>query len=108
MAEGRMPTVEEIRAVLKANVRDPEIMINVIDLGLVYDIRVDEAEKAAIIDMTLTSPGCPAGPQLIHDVRYYLHQAFPELDEIRVNVVWTPMWTPDMMSQEAKEELGFY
>jgi metal-sulfur cluster biosynthetic enzyme len=102
-----MATAEEIRTVLKQNVRDPEIMINIVDLGLVYGVQVDEKEKAAIIDMTLTSPGCPIGPQLIRDVEYHVHRTFPELDEVRVNIVWTPMWSPDMMSEEAKEELGF-
>ncbi len=103
-----MATAEEIRTVLKENVRDPELMMNIVDLGLVYDIQVDEQEKAAIIDMTLTSPGCPIGPYLIRDVEYYVHQAFPELDEVRVNIVWTPMWSPDMMSEEAREQFGFY
>ncbi|NOZ29985.1 MAG: metal-sulfur cluster assembly factor [Chloroflexi bacterium] len=103
-----MPTVEEIRNVLKQNVRDPEIMINIVDLGLVYDIQVDEENKVVTIDMTLTSPGCPIGPQIMRDVEYHVHQAFPELDEVRVNLVWTPIWTPEMMSEEAKEELGFF
>lgn len=103
-----MPTVEEIRAVLKENVYDPEIMINVVDLGLVYDIRVDEERKAVSIDMTLTSPGCPIGPQIIRNAEHVLRQAFPELEEVQVNLVWTPLWSPEMMSEEAKDRLGFF
>lgn len=103
-----MATVEEIREVLRQNVRDPEIMVNVVDLGLVYDIRLDEESKSVTIDMTLTSPGCPVGPQIIQAAQYYVHKAFPELDEVNINLVWSPMWTPDRMSEDAKAELGFF
>ncbi len=103
-----MATAEEVRAILQQHVRDPEIMINVVDLGLVYDIQVDDQSKVASIDMTLTSPGCPAGPQLIRDVKFYVKEMLPELNDVRVNIVWTPMWNPDMMSEAAKEELGFF
>lgn len=103
-----MATAEEVRAILQQHVRDPEIMINVVDLGLVYDIQVDDQSKVAAIDMTLTSPGCPAGPQLIRDVKFYVKEMLPELNDVRVNIVWTPMWNPDMMSEAAKEELGFF
>lgn len=103
-----MATAEEVRAILQQHVRDPEIMINVVDLGLVYDIQVDDQSKVAAIDMTLTSPGCPAGPQLIRDVKFYVKEMLPDLNDVRVNIVWTPMWNPDMMSEAAKEELGFF
>jgi metal-sulfur cluster biosynthetic enzyme len=103
-----MPTVEEIRAVLKENVYDPEIMINIVDLGLVYDIQIDEERKAVTIDMTLTSPGCPIGPQIIRNVEHVVREAFPELEDVQVNLVWTPLWSPEMMSEEAKDRLGFF
>ncbi|HEY66117.1 MAG TPA: metal-sulfur cluster assembly factor [Caldilineae bacterium] len=103
-----MPTVEEIRAVLKENVYDPEIMINIVDLGLVYDIQIDEERKAVTIDMTLTSPGCPIGPQIIRNVEHVVREAFPELEDVQVNLVWTPLWNPEMMSEEAKDRLGFF
>ena len=57
--------------------------------------------------MTLTSPGCPVGPQIIRGVQTYISQAYPGLDAINVHVVWSPMWDPGMMSQEAKDQLGF-
>ena len=103
-----MPTAEEVRSILQQNVHDPEIMVNIVDLGLIYDVRMDDAAKIATIDMTLTSPGCPAGPQLIRDVKSSVKEKLPELSEVRVNVVWTPMWNPDMMSEAAKEDLGFF
>ena len=101
-----MVTPEQISQVLRANVYDPELGMNVVDLGLVYGIQVDE--RVATITMTLTSPGCPIGPLLVQSVQSHIHQAFPELDEVNVDLVWTPPWTPEMMSDEAKEELGFF
>lgn len=100
-------TVEGVREVLRQNVHDPEIGLNIIDLGLVYGIDVKDG-KVVDIEMTLTSPGCPIGPQLISGVQTYISRAYPDLDAINVHVVWTPMWTPEMMSQEAKDLLGFF
>jgi metal-sulfur cluster biosynthetic enzyme len=100
-------TVDGVREVVRENVSDPEIGINIVDLGLVYDIRVTH-EKQVDLDLTLTSPGCPIGPQIIKSVQTYISQAFPELEAINVHIVWTPMWSTDMMSQEAKDMLGFY
>lgn len=104
-----MPTVtpEGVREVLRQNVHDPEIGLNIVDLGLVYGIDVKDS-KVVDIKMTLTSPGCPVGPQLISGVQTYIQRAYPHLDAINVHVVWTPMWTPEMMSQEAKDQLGFF
>ncbi len=105
-----LPTPEEIREVLRGNVFDPEIGLNIVDLGLVYDITVQEEDgvKSAEVRMTLTSPGCPVGPQLISGVQTYIHRAFPELDEINIHIVWDPLWNPEMMSEEAKDQLGFF
>lgn len=100
-------TVEGVREVLRQNVHDPEIGLNIVDLGLVYGIDVKNG-KVVDIKMTLTSPGCPVGPQLISGVQTYVNRAYPDLDAINVHVVWTPMWTPEMMSQEAKDQLGFF
>ncbi len=102
-----LPTSEDVFEVLRANVRDPELMMNVVDLGLIYGVDITE-EKTAEITMSLTSPGCPAGPQIISDVQREAHEAFPELNEVNVHLTWTPFWTPDRMSDEAKEELGIY
>lgn len=100
-------TVEGVREVLRKNVHDPEIGLNIVDLGLVYGIEVKDG-KVVNITMTLTSPGCPIGPQIISGVQTYLQRAYPDLDEINVHIVWTPLWNPDMMSQEAKDQLGFF
>jgi metal-sulfur cluster biosynthetic enzyme len=100
-----LPTSEEVYEVLRAKVRDPELMLNVVDLGLIYGVEVTD-NKTVEISMTLTSPGCPAGPQIITDVQRETHNAFPDVDEVNVHLTWTPFWTPERMSDEAKEELG--
>lgn len=102
-----MPTSEQIFAVIKEKVRDPELMMNIVDLGLVYGVEVTEG-KTAEVTMTLTSPGCPAGPEIITDVQRSTHEAFPELDEVNVHLTWTPFWTPELMSDDAKDELGIF
>ena len=101
-----LPTPEAVREVLKSKVRDPELMMNIVDLGLVYGVEI--TDKTAEITMTLTSPGCPAGPQIITDVQRETHQAYPDLEEVNVHLTWTPFWNPDMMSEEAREELGIF
>ncbi|MCB0087334.1 MAG: metal-sulfur cluster assembly factor [Caldilineaceae bacterium] len=101
-----MPTSEEIRNVIQEKVHDPELMMNVVDIGLIYGVEV--TANTAEITMTLTSPGCPAGPQIIGDVQRETHNAFPDIEEVNVHLVWTPFWNPDMMSQEAKDELGIF
>jgi metal-sulfur cluster biosynthetic enzyme len=102
-----MPTSEEIRENLKEKVKDPELMMNIVDLGLIYDVEVTEA-KSAEITMTLTSPGCPAGPEIISNVQRETHIAYPDLDEVNVHLTWTPFWNPDMMSDDARDELGIF
>lgn len=102
-----MPTNEEIREVLK-DVHDPELMLDIINLGLVYDVSVDPKDLKVDVDMTLTSPGCPAGPQIINDAYGVIRRQFPEIEEVNINLVWVPFWNPDMMSEEAKDELGIF
>lgn len=102
-----LPTVDEVRELIRAKVKDPELMMNVVDLGLIYDIEVT-SEKTVEITMTLTSPGCPAGPEIITGVQREVHNAFPDVEEVNIHLTWTPFWNPDMMSEEAKEELGIF
>ena len=102
-----LPTSDEVFDVLRAKVRDPELMMNVVDLGLIYGVDVTD-KNTVEITMSLTSPGCPAGPQIITDVQRETHLAFPDVQEVNVHLTWTPFWTPDRMSEEAKEELGIY
>ncbi len=101
-------TPERVREVIREHVYDPEIGLNVIDLGLVYDIKVLPEEKKAIVTMTLTSPGCPVGPQILAATERWLHEEIPELDEVEIQLVWTPLWNPSMMSDEAKDMLGIF
>lgn len=87
-------------------VYDPEIPVNVYDLGLIYKIDYDPADKTLHVDMTLTAPGCPAADFILEDVRQKLVSIEgPEAVDLRL--VFEPAWTQDMMSEEAKLELGF-
>lgn len=102
-----LPSNEDVRELIRARVRDPELMMNIVDLGLIYDVDVTP-EKSAEITMTLTSPGCPAGPEIISNVQRETHAAFPDLEDVNIHLTWTPFWNPDMMSDDAKEELGIF
>jgi metal-sulfur cluster biosynthetic enzyme len=102
-----LPNTDDIRELIRARVRDPELMMNIVDLGLIYNVVVTEG-KTAEITMTLTSPGCPAGPEIITNVQRETHAAFPDLEEVNIHLTWSPFWNPDMMSEEAKEELGIF
>jgi metal-sulfur cluster biosynthetic enzyme len=95
-------TSEEVRE----NVMDPEIGLNIVDIGLIYG--VDIGDNSIDIDMTLTSPGCPVGPQIIYEVKQTVKRYYPEVENINVNIVWQPFWSPEMMSEWAKEELGIF
>ncbi len=94
-------TIEMLRTVF-----DPEIPVNVYDLGLIYKIDYDVETKTLHVDMTLTAPGCPAADFIMEDVRQKLLSVEgPEKVDLRL--VFEPVWTQDMMSEEAKLELGF-
>ena len=95
---------EEIVRMLKT-VYDPEIPVNIYDLGLIYDVEVDD-EKNAIITMTLTAPGCPAADFIMEDVKMRV-ESISEIKNVDVKLVFEPTWDKDMMSEEAKLELGF-
>jgi len=93
---------EEILEVLK-QVIDPEIGINIIDLGLVYD--VDISNDSVKVTMTLTTPGCPMHDSITSWVDNMISQLIPD-KKVIVNLVWEPRWSPDKMTAEAKEQLG--
>ena len=95
---------EKIVSMLKT-VFDPEIPVNVYDLGLIYKIDVSDQGEASI-DMTLTAPNCPAADFIMEDVRLKL-EGVSGVKEVKVNLVFEPEWDKDMMSEEAKLELGF-
>lgn len=105
-----MITEELVRAALK-NVIDPEIGLDIVNLGLVYRIDVLEDGRVVDIDMTLTTPACPAGPQILDQAKREvtaLGDVYKSLEDVRINLVWTPFWNPSLMSEEAREELGFF
>ncbi|UNK19231.1 metal-sulfur cluster assembly factor [Paenibacillus sp. N3/727] len=85
-------------------VYDPELGINIIDLGLVYEVRCAQEEVCVV--MTLTTPGCPMHDMMVSGVESALSE-LPDVADVHVQVVWEPQWTPEMMSNDAKEELGF-
>jgi FeS assembly SUF system protein len=82
---------------------DPEIPINIVDLGLVYDIRIKEG--AVAIQMTLTAPGCPLAGTIVEDVRRKLLE-IEGVSSAEVDLVWDPPWSPERISEEAKNNLG--
>ena len=84
---------------------DPEIPVNIYELGLIYDVRVDE-KGSVTVTMTLTSPHCPAAQSLPREVEMRAKKV-PGVTGVKVDVVWTPTWNPSMMSEAAKLELGF-
>ncbi|XNQ12885.1 metal-sulfur cluster assembly factor [Lysinibacillus sp. 3P01SB] len=86
------------------NVIDPELGIDIVNLGLVYDVDLNE-EGVATVTMTLTSMGCPLGPVIVDQVKTALGE-LPEIKDIEVNIVWQPAWSKDMMSRYAKMALG--
>jgi metal-sulfur cluster biosynthetic enzyme len=96
-------TPDSVRHALR-KVKDPELNLNIIDLGLVYTITVDEANKV-IVDMSLTSPGCPAGPQIMNDVERTI-QAMPGVGKIVINLVWEPYWTPERIEPKVRAYMG--
>ncbi len=103
--ENDILTVEEKIVKMLRTVYDPEIPVNVYDLGLIYLIDVDE-EKNVRIDMTLTAPNCPAADFIIEDVRMKI-ESIDEVKSVDIQLVFEPEWDKDMMSEEAKLELGF-
>ena len=84
---------------------DPEIPVDIFELGLIYDIQVGE-DKMANVSMTLTSPACPVAGTLPPEVQNKIKATLPNLEDVSVEVVWDPPWNTDMMSEAAKLELG--
>jgi metal-sulfur cluster biosynthetic enzyme len=95
-------TVEQCYDALR-KVIDPELYHNIVDLGLVYGVEVRDQNRVAVV-MTLTTPHCPMGPQILADVDKFLAEAGAAA--VDVQIVWQPMWTPAMMTADLKRELG--
>jgi metal-sulfur cluster biosynthetic enzyme len=99
-----LPTPELIRKALRA-VKDPELNLNIIDIGLIYDVEVGGSGDVHI-RMTLTSPGCPAGTEIIDDVKRVVTD-LEGVQAVEVELVWEPYWTPDKMDPRVRAFLGF-
>ena len=101
MADGAV-TIEEVRGVLK-NVYDPEIPVNVLDLGLIYDIQVDSGNVAIV--MTLTAPGCGMGPMIAQQAEWAISE-LEGVEDVEVEMVFDPPWSPDLITEDGKKLLG--
>lgn len=99
-----MLTSETVRKSLR-QVKDPELGLNIIDIGLVYDVEVSD-EGAVHVRMTLTSPGCPAGPEIMGDAKQTV-EALEGVTAVEVELVWEPYWTPEKMDPRVKAFMGF-
>lgn len=96
-------TEGQLRVALR-NVKDPELDMNIIDLGLVYDVEIDDGD--VLVRMTLTSPGCPAGPMITNDV-YKTLRAVEGVKDVNVEIVWEPYWTPERIEPKLRAMMGF-
>ena len=118
-AIGRQPLKLEFDAPLDDNidkaqvyqaletVYDPEIPVNLLSLGLIYQVSIDQASRFVDIDMTLTAPGCGMGPVLVGDVEHRVNMV-PNVKRVNVNLVFDPPWSREMMSEEAQLETGLF
>lgn len=98
-----VPTEDAIRKALRS-VKDPELNLNIIDLGLVYDVETDD-EGAVDVRMTLTSPGCPAGPEIMGDVDRTV-RGMEGVTDVNIEIVWEPYWTPERIDPKVRAFLG--
>jgi metal-sulfur cluster biosynthetic enzyme len=98
-----MPTREDVFEALRA-VEDPELGMDIVELGLLYDVEVDGPNVKVI--HTLTSMGCPVGPMIQENVDQIV-RAMPDVSDVEVELTWDPPWSPDKMSDDAKFILGF-
>ena len=99
-----MPTEEEVRFYLR-NVIDPEVGMNIVDLGLVYGVTITDNKLQ--INLTMTTPACPMSAMILDDARNALKGLVPESAEIDLNLVWEPPWAPDMMGEYARQHFGW-
>jgi metal-sulfur cluster biosynthetic enzyme len=86
-------------------VEDPELMMGIVDIGLVYEVNVDEENNVAMT-YSLSSMGCPAGPHIAAEIERAITE-IPGVKDVKAELVWTPPWTPELMSEDAKFALGF-
>jgi metal-sulfur cluster biosynthetic enzyme len=100
---------DKVREALK-QVIDPELFVNIVDLGLIYDVRISDAEEGKCnvdVDMTMTSPACPAGPQLLGQSKSAV-SSMEGVAAVDIRLVMDPPWTPDRMTDDARDQLGIF
>ncbi len=95
-------TEDQVKMALR-RVKDPELNLNIVDLGLVYGVRIDGTNVS--IDMSLTSPGCPSGPEIMTGAEEAV-RGLPGVEDVQVNLVWTPFWTPERIEPRIRAYLG--
>ncbi len=103
VGDATAPTLDQVRLALR-RVKDPELNLNIVDLGLVYDMAVDGRDVR--IDMSLTSPGCPSGPEIMGEAEQQL-KTLPNVGDVVVNLVWSPPWSPERIEPRVRAYLGF-
>jgi metal-sulfur cluster biosynthetic enzyme len=96
-------TSDQVKLALR-KVKDPELNLNIVDLGLIYDIKVDAGNVQ--IDMSLTSPGCPSGPEIMGQADQAIKNV-PGVTDVAVNLVWSPPWSPERIEPRIRAYLGF-
>lgn len=99
---GTVVSEEQVKLALR-RVKDPDLHLNIVDLGLLYGIRIDGS--TVTVDMTLTSPACPSGPEIVGSVEREVGQ-IEGVDAVRTNIVWTPFWTPERIEPRVRAYLG--
>ncbi len=96
-------TEDQVKLALR-RVKDPELNLNILDLGLIYEINVDGNDVT--VDMSLTSPGCPSGPEIMKDAENQL-KALAGIGTVTMNLVWSPPWSPERIEPRVRAYLGF-
>ncbi len=94
---------QDILMALKT-VIDPELGINIVDLGLVY--HAERSTNGIAIALTMTTPACPLGEMMSEEIKLVLRDRFPDAPDVRVDIVWDPPWSPELMSEESRRQLG--
>ncbi len=102
-SSGGAISADQARLVLR-RVKDPDLNLNIVDLGLIYDVHVNGSNVQ--IDISLTSPGCPSGPEIMGEAEQQL-RTIPGIGDVTMNLVWSPPWTPERIEPRVRAYMGF-
>ena len=104
-----MPIAEESVFAVLSQIQDPELLVNIVDLGLIYEVRVtpQDSRASVYVKMTMTTPSCPWGPELIANVKDAV-RGIEGVGSVDVELALSPPWTPDRMTDDARDELGLF